>query len=136
MNKPDNLSALPRCKGARVDGEPCRAPAVTPAGYCYFHDPSLAGQRRASRQKGGETAGRVTRLRCSRLNYVYEKLLAVLDESSPEKFDHSRAVAMASLARAMVSFLEAGELEERVRILEDHAKTNPYHVIRKLSDGP
>jgi hypothetical protein len=53
-----------------------------------------------------------------RLTVVYERLEQALTEVHGGELDPKVAQAMASLARAMVNVLTAGELEERVRRLE------------------
>jgi hypothetical protein len=37
------------CRATKANGEPCRAPATGPHGYCWAHGP---GQRRAALQDG------------------------------------------------------------------------------------
>jgi hypothetical protein len=113
-----------RCAGTRKDGAPCGALALGPSGYCYTHDPERTEQRAEARRRGGRNSAKVVRLRGflpSRLVPVYEALEAALSEVHDGELDARRANAMASLARAMATVLTAGELEERVRTLEERA---------------
>jgi hypothetical protein len=113
-----------RCLAARLDGHPCRSPAVTPAGFCFTHDPGLATQRDAARRRGGHNSARTVRLRGlvpRRLSDVYDLLDNVLREVRSGKLNPPQASAMASVARAMVAASRLGELEERVRELEAKA---------------
>jgi hypothetical protein len=48
------------CPTPRKDGGQCRA-RPTKSGYCLTHDPDLAGQRAASRQRGGKGKSRMAR---------------------------------------------------------------------------
>ena len=54
----------------------------------------------------------------ARLTPVFEELEQALHELRAESLAPPRAQAMASVARAMVQVLTAGEFEERVRRLE------------------
>jgi hypothetical protein len=103
------------------------------SGYCFVHDPALIAQRTAANQKGGEHSAQVSRLRRSRLSDVLDRLHDAMQEMNSEKFDHVKAAAMASVARAIVAVMEAGEMEERLRILEDRNKQSKYS-IRTLID--
>lgn len=49
---------------------------------------------------------------------LYETLEAPLRQVHGGDLSPSRAHAMASLARAMVSTMQVGELEERIRMIE------------------
>jgi len=50
---------------------------------------------------------------------VYDRLEKALEEVYIGRLESKQATAMAALARAMVAVLTSGELEERVRGLED-----------------
>ena len=110
-----------RCEAARKDGQPCQAPALPDSPHCWAHDPWRAEQRAEARRKGGHRSAKILRLRGlvpPRLTVVYERLEQALTEVHGGELDPKVAQAMASLARAMVNVLTAGELEERVRRLE------------------
>lgn len=111
----------PRCAGQRKDGTTCRAAALPGSRFCFAHDPARAAQRAAARAKGGRNRAQIVRLRGlvpPRLIAVFDALEAALTEVHDGALDPRAAGAMASLAKAMVSVLQAGELEERVRQLE------------------
>jgi hypothetical protein len=121
----DQPGSIPKhCEGTRKDGQPCTAPVLGAGTWCFAHDPERGAQRQAARERGGKHRGSVVRLRglCSpKLIEVYEQLEQALGEVHEGKLAASQGVAMASLARAMVAVLSAGELEERVRRLEGRA---------------
>jgi hypothetical protein len=98
---------------------------VLPGGtWCFAHDPGRATERTAARRKGGHNRSNVARLRglCPpRLINVFEVLEKALGEVHDGTLAPSRAVAMASLAPAMTRVLTAGELEQRLRDLEQRA---------------
>ncbi len=109
------------CRALRKDGQPCLAPPGR-TGYCMVHDPALEDKRRAAYRLGGEHKAKAVRLRMlvpPRLMPVYNKLEAALEEVHSGTLEPRRATAMAALAGAMVRVLTSGELEERVRTLED-----------------
>ena len=117
-----NGSEPKRCAGVCKDGRACRAPALSGAGvYCFAHAPEQAEARAAARERGGRHSAKIVRLRAlvpPRLVSVYDALEAALGEVHAGSLTPGQAGAMASLARAMVAVLTAGEIEERVRSLE------------------
>ncbi len=109
------------CAATRKDGRPCSASVAGETAWCFLHDPAREPERAAARRKGGENRADVVRLRGlvpPRLMGVYDRLDRALTEVHDGSLDSRRATAMAAVARAMVSVLTAGELEERVRALE------------------
>lgn len=116
------VSIPKHCDGIRRDGARCGAPARSDGAYCFAHDPARAHERTEARRKGGRHRSSAVRLRAlvpPRLVPVYERLEAALDEVHQGTIDPRVASAMAGLARAMVAVLTAGEMEERVRRLEE-----------------
>jgi len=110
----------PICTVTRKDGKPCTA-FVSKDGRCVGHQPDS----NRARSKGGTNsskAARLNRLVPTRLRPVFDKLEKAMDEVHSDNLDPKQANAMASLARAMVAVLTAGELEQRVRGLEDKFK--------------
>lgn len=123
MNKATPSDPKP-CEGRRKDGQPCRAFALA-SGYCFSHDPARQAEREAAHRRGGFNSSKVARLKRlipERLLPVYALLEQALGEVHEGRLDPKRANAMASLARAMVSVLTAGEMEERLRRLEGDSK--------------
>ncbi len=110
-----------RCRGTRRDGQPCPSPILDADGYCFAHRPGADAARRQARQAGGRHRAALARLRrlCPpRLGAVYDRLDAALEAVEAGRLHPAQAQAMASLARALVAVLQAGELEARVRELE------------------
>jgi hypothetical protein len=109
------------CAGVRRDGQPCQSRVVSDGTYCYVHSPAHSEARAEARRRGGRNRSSAVRLRGlvpPRLVAVYDRLEQALDEVLRYELDHRNATAAASVARAMVAVLTAGELEERVRKLE------------------
>ena len=110
-------SVTQRCASTRRDGAPCTAQAGT-SGYCIGHDSGAVEARR----KGGHgksRAERAAKLLPARLQPVVSLLENALGEVHRGELDPRAASAMASLAGALVRAMTAGELEERLRALED-----------------
>ena len=110
-------SVTQRCTSLRRDGLPCTAQAGT-SGYCIGHDPGALDARR----KGGHATSRAERagkLLPARLQPMVSLLEDALGEVHRGELDPRAASAMASLAGALVRTITAGELEERLRVLED-----------------
>src|SRR4051812_23126025 len=118
------MANYPHCQGQRRDGQPCTAPMVQADGYCFAHSPARAAERAAVQARGGHNRGAIVRLRglCPpRLVGAFAQLEKALGEVHDGTLEPAQATAMASLARAMVAVLSAGELEERLRELEGRA---------------
>ncbi len=112
------------CHATRKDGQPCQAPAVS-EGFCFGHSPALAEKARQARTQGGRNkalAVRLRRLIPPRLAPVFDTLETVLDELHSGKLDPRIGSGMAAIAGAMCRLLAVGELEERVRQLEESSK--------------
>lgn len=110
-----------RCHATRRDGERCGSTIVLPSGFCAMHDPARRDENAAARSKGGKHSATVVRLRGllpPRLIPVFERLETALEEVHSGDLDPRAATAMASLGRALVAVLQAGELEERLRNVE------------------
>ena len=106
-----------RCTSLRRNGSPCTAKAGT-TGYCIGHAPGAQDARR----KGGQATSRAERagkLLPARLQPMVSLLEDALGEVHRGELDPRAASAMASLAGALVRAMTAGELEERLRVLED-----------------
>jgi hypothetical protein len=109
------------CAGTRRDGQPCTSRVLCDGTYCYAHSPDRVTERTEARRRGGHNRSNAARMRGlvpPRLVGVYDKLERALAEVLNCELDPKYATAAASVARAMVAVLTAGELEERVRKLE------------------
>ena len=110
-------SIAQHCVSTRQDGAPCTAQAGT-SGCCIGHDPGALEARR----KGGRAKSRAERagkLLPARLQPMVSLLEDALGEVHRGELDPRAASAMVSLAGALVRAITAGELEERLRALED-----------------
>ncbi|MGH8936591.1 MAG: hypothetical protein ACRDXD_10090 [Acidimicrobiia bacterium] len=82
-------------------------------GWCFTHDPSRPEERREARRRGGKASAkvvRISRLAPPALLDVYERLERALTETHDGTLSPRRATAMASVARAMVTVLQVGDL--------------------------
>ena len=110
------------CQATRKDGQPCTAGVVGDACFCFAHDPALQGKREQARQRGGQnraTSKRLAKLMPARLLPVFERLEQAMEETHSGELEPKQAQAMAALARAMAAVLQVGELEQRLRLLEE-----------------
>ncbi len=111
------------CAARRRDGQSCRAKAGA-SGYCFGHDPELQSRHEAGRRAGGK--GRATAARVRKLlsgdgdrGDVLRLLKASLAETYRGELDPKAAGALASLSNALVRLYETGELELRLKALEE-----------------
>ena len=115
------LQSEPKCLGVRVDGNACRSTIVGDTGYCFSHDPTREADRARARTRGGRASSKLSRARKLApplLIDVYEDLESALTDVRSGVLSPAQGQSMASLARALVTTLQVGELEERLRHLE------------------
>lgn len=107
-----------RCTAVKKDGSVCGAPVIDRmAQRCIGHRVGAD----VARSRGGSAtsrAARAERLLPARLGPVLEILEQALKDCYTGDLPASRASAMASVASAIVKVLTSGELEERLRELE------------------
>jgi hypothetical protein len=109
-----------KCSATRKNGDPCSAPPLTD-GRCFAHSDTTAAARNAARRKGGANSARAVRLQAllpARLTPVYARLEAALTEVADGEMEPKVGQAVAAIARAMVATLQAGEIEDRLRRIE------------------
>ncbi len=110
-----------RCRAARKDSQPCPVTTLLADGRCFAHSEHTVAARADARRKGGRQSAKVHRLRGllpPRLVPAFDQLEQALTDVLAGTLDPKQATAAAAVARAMVSVLTAGELEQRVRDLE------------------
>ena len=113
----------PVCAGIRRDGQRCAAAGMLD-GFCYNHAPGREQERTEARRKGGRNRSNAARIRAAvpaRLLPVLDQLEGALGDVLSGTLDPRQATAAAAVARALAAVLQAGELEERLRRLEEGA---------------
>ncbi len=115
-----------KCQAITKGGSPCGATPVPGVSLCAWHSPAWAEKRREWSRKGG--TGRSNQVRAKKalgdrhdLMGVQARLVGALAKVEEGTLDPGRAQAMASLARAIVAVAQAGEMEGRLRELEEAA---------------
>jgi hypothetical protein len=100
------------CVGIRSDGKVCGSAAVSARGFCYAHDPDRHVERREVQERTTRAADRVRRLASENLDDVVARLERAVAEVHEGKLDPQQAIAMASLAHALVETIELAKSEE------------------------
>ena len=116
-----------RCKATTAAGSPCSAQPILDDGYCYWHSPAVAEERREARRRGGAHKSNQARARkhlpagvlsTDELRGVLGMTIAKVLSGAVEPGVGS---SVASLARAYIAVTEAGaveRIEERLGALE------------------
>jgi hypothetical protein len=108
------------CLASRRDGRPCRSPAVGVSGYCFAHDPGRAPQHLEACRRGGRArSARSKPPSDGELATLYRQLALAIEEVRAGTLDPRRALALASLVRAMCATLQLGEQRSRFEGLAD-----------------
>ena len=113
-----------QCAGIKRDGQPCGSQVLSDGTYCYVHAPGKQAERTEARRRGGQnrsTAARLHALLPPRLVPAFDQLEQALADVLAGRLSPKQASAAAAVARAMVAVLQAGELEERLRKLEERS---------------
>jgi len=112
-----------RCLATNKDGSACSG-QPSGSGWCPWHDPALAEQRRQNAVKGGKARSHQARARkamkggAGDLADVQATLLAAIGKVEKGALDPGPANAMANLARAVVAVSGAADFDRRLAELE------------------
>ena len=113
------------CSARKDDGSPCGSPPLRDGDFCLMHDPEHAAEMQEARRLGGlrrrkekVTSGAYDFEGLNDVRQVRRLLeIAALDALGLEN-SIARSRTLAYLAQVSLKALEVGELEERVRALE------------------
>jgi hypothetical protein len=113
------------CRATKASGDPCKAPATGPHGFCWAHDPANAEQR-------SRTASKAARSRPSReLVRVKEQLEDLTRDVLAGELETSRAAVANQLVNTRLRAIEqerknkeTEELAQRVEELERRLSVN------------
>ena len=123
--KRDKLKAIKEsCKAMKPDGSSCQAAALPGSGFCFFHDPTKAEDRRAAQSAGG-SQGRIKTLPEDAPDVKIEdcqdvaKLIAqTINQVRRGELDPRVANAVGYLANVLIKAVEQGDHEKRLEELE------------------
>ncbi len=117
-----------RCMGTNRDGTSCSGQARPGRSMCAWHDPQLATERAAWRQKGGKSRSNQARARkqlptnTMTMQEIQGLLGVAFKGVLAGKLAPNVGNATANIARALVSVREASEFEARLTALEAAAE--------------
>jgi hypothetical protein len=120
------------CRATKASGDPCRAPATGPHGFCWAHDPANAEQR-------SRMASKAARSRPSReLVRVKAQLEDLTRDVLAGELETSRAAVANQLVNTRLRAIEqerknkeTEELAERVEELERRLSVNQRQKGRR-----
>jgi len=120
-----------RCAALRKDGQPCQALAMH-TGLCIAHGPQ-ANVWRAQGGSASHTANRAAKLLPGFLRPIVDELVEAIRQVHEGTLEPKRLSAMAAAANAVANLFTKGELEERLREIEQRA--NEYDHERARWNG-
>ncbi len=109
-----------RCMGTNRDGTPCSGQARPGRSMCAWHDPQLATERAAWRQKGGQSRSNKARARkrlpdnAMTMQDVQVLLGVAFKGVLSGKLEPGVGTACANIARAMAQVAGVAEIEEQI----------------------
>src|SRR5262245_8938066 len=118
-----------QCRHVRASGQRCRARARADRDLCPFHDPETAAAQREARRAGGRERTRraavlppdTPDVPLASVADAVSLLAKTVNWTLRGKLDTKAANSVAYLLTVFFRGLEAGELTERVRRLEEQA---------------
>jgi hypothetical protein len=116
---------MPCCKAKKKDGRRCPVPA-RPCGYCWVHDPELAGKRAGGRRQGGKTRskpaavlpGDIPDAPLGSVTDVTGFLAQAINQVRKGQLDPKVANCCGFLVTVLLRAIEGGEIERRFAALE------------------
>jgi hypothetical protein len=108
-----------RCRATKGNGEPCKAPATGPHGYCWAHAPENAEQRR-------RMASKAARSKPNReIKDLKGRLATLADDVLEGRVDRGDAAVVNQIINTRARLVEierkvkeTEQLEERIEALE------------------
>src|SRR5215204_3087553 len=98
------------CRATKASGDPCKAPATGPHGYCWAHDPANAEQR-------SRMASKAARSRPSR---ELVRVKAQLEDLTRDVLSGELETSRAAVANQLINTrLRAIETERKIKETED-----------------
>lgn len=116
-----------QCLGTNRDGGPCSGHVNEGRQWCQWHDPELEAKRQADRAAGGRAKSNQSRARkrllasARTMDEVDAALCGALERVLAGDLEPNVGTAAAGIARAIVATRQAGDLETRLRVLEERA---------------
>ncbi len=113
-----------QCQATKQNGGGCEATALSDSDFCFFHDPSIAAERKAAQSLGGK-GNRMKTLdpntpgvKIQNSENIIALLAETIDQVRRGIIDHRVANAVGYLANIAMRAVEQNELEARMRKLE------------------
>ena len=98
------------CRASKASGDPCRAPATGPHGYCWAHDPANAERRSRMASKAAR----------SKPNRELPSIKSLLEDLTERVLSGDLETSRAAVANQLVNTrLRAIEQERKMRELEE-----------------
>lgn len=113
-----------QCLGRNKAGGPCAARVLPGSGFCQWHAPEMAAQRRAWSAQGGRNRANSQRARKSlegeamTTDEVLGLLSRTLRKLEAGGIEPGLGTATATVAKALISIRQSSELEDRLAELE------------------
>lgn len=136
----------PRCIANKKNGDPCKTVAGANGQFCFAHDPAKDVERSEGRRKGG--LARQKRLNeamdgalpdAQRAKLVsYDDVRTLLEETVHDvrrgALSESRANAIGSLCRVILTAKNDGKLDEKLKDLESRTRVLKNVTAEQLLD--
>jgi len=130
-SSPDLPSESQKCKGYKSDGGECQNFASENSDYCWRHDPDrskIVTDPKGALENSRRTYWKDLARRISTAQDVRELILMIISEVKLNRLSPVKARAMNGLMPTLMKTVEVGELEKKIRYLEDalnSLKNNP-----------
>ena len=126
------------CGFVKPDGKRCRAQLQQGSRFCFFHDPEKDEERRLAGRKGGER-GKIATLPAEAPDVVLESaqdVVSLVSETISQvrrgDIDLRIANAVGYLTGIALKAREQGELEDRLKTLEEEVERNRGSNVTRI----
>lgn len=116
------------CHALTANGSACQASAIDGSDYCFFHDPAKADERREAQSTGGKQnkmkvlADDVPDIAVRDCRDVVALVSETINQVRKGQIDPRVANAVGYLANVLIKAVEQGDIEQRIKELEDLVK--------------
>lgn len=135
--KVENMKSVKHpCKTVKPDGSRCQAAALDASGFCFFHDPDRAEERKTAQSLGG-SQGKMKTISDDTPNVPVESCQDIvrligqtINQVRKGEVDPKIANAVGYLATIALKAFEDSDLEDRLAELEAAVMKDrtPFHL--------
>ena len=126
------------CAQIKSDGSKCRTRPLKGSRLCFFHDPDRVEERLSAARKGGERGkiatlpGDTPDVQLATAQDMVSLMAETISQVRRGQIDPRIATAVGYLANITLKAREHGELEDRLKTLEEEVERNRGNSVTRI----